>query len=179
MTSGTIVRMHRTTDVIEIPSGRASTLPEGTSVRIMQSRGDSYTVWTDYGQMYRVDGKDADAIGLQPGSNEPAAAADTREFNDQLVWDVLKTVYDPEIPVNIYDLGLIYTINVHPETCHVDVKMTLTAPGCPVAGSLVAEVVAKVRGVEEVSGADVELVWDPPWTREMMSEAARLELGLL
>src|ERR1700745_1705029 len=85
MTSGTIVRLYRTCEVIEIPSGRASTLPEGTSVRIMQSRGDSYTVWTDYGQMYRVDGKDADALGLQPGSGEPVAAVDTREFNEQMV----------------------------------------------------------------------------------------------
>src|SRR5579862_694034 len=100
MTSATLVRLYRTCEVIEIPSGRASTLPEGTSVRIMQSRGDSYTIWTDYGQMYRVDGKDADALGLQPGLNEPAAP-DLRPFNEQMVWDVLKTVYDPEIPVNI------------------------------------------------------------------------------
>jgi metal-sulfur cluster biosynthetic enzyme len=81
--------------------------------------------------------------------------------------------------VNIYDLGLIYTIDIDAATSAVQVKMTLTAPGCPVAGSLVAEVQAKVQSIEEVSGADVELVWDPPWSREMMSEAARLELGLL
>jgi len=111
MTAPTLIRLLRTSDVIEIPSGRASTLPEGTSVRIMQSRGDSYTVWTDYGQMYRVDGKDADALGLQPGTGE-AAPADTREFSDQMVWDVLKTVYDPEIPVNIVDLGLIYSCKI-------------------------------------------------------------------
>src|SRR5437773_2551697 len=114
MTSGTIVRLHRTCEVIEIPSGRASTLPEGTSVRIMQSRGDSYTVWTDYGQMYRVDGKDADAIGLQPATEKAPVPQDTREFNENMVWDLLKTVYDPEIPVNIVDLGLIYSCKITP-----------------------------------------------------------------
>jgi FeS assembly SUF system protein len=98
---------------------------------------------------------------------------------EEKIVTAIRTIYDPEIPVNIYDLGLIYSIDIHPETCAVDVKMTLTAPGCPVAGSLLAEVQAKVQAVEEVSGAEVELVWDPPWSREMMSESARLELGLL
>jgi FeS assembly SUF system protein len=98
---------------------------------------------------------------------------------EEKIVTALRTIYDPEIPVNIYDLGLIYTIDIDAATSAVQVKMTLTAPGCPVAGSLVAEVQAKVQSIEEVSGADVELVWDPPWSREMMSEAARLELGLL
>src|SRR5215470_3625545 len=100
------VKLSRTTEVIEIPSGRVSTLPENMSVRIMQSRGDSYTVWTDYGQMYRVDGKDADALGLQPPDGS-TPESQPREFSEQMVWDVLKSVYDPEIPVNIVDLGLI------------------------------------------------------------------------
>ena len=91
----------------------------------------------------------------------------------------LRNIYDPEIPVNIYDLGLIYSIDVDPETSKVHVKMTLTAPGCPVAGELVAQVEGRVEIIEEVPSVSVELVWDPPWTREMMSEAARLELGLL
>ena len=98
---------------------------------------------------------------------------------EEKIVTAIRTIYDPEIPVNIYDLGLIYSIDIHPETFHVDVKMTLTAPGCPVAGELVAQVQAKVQAIEEVTGADVELVWDPPWSREMMSESARLELGLL
>ena len=182
MTSGTIVRMHRTTDVIEIPSGRASTLPEGTSVRIMQSRGDSYTVWTDYGQMYRVDGKDADAIGLQPGSNEPAAAADTREFNDQLVWDVLKTVYDPEIPVNIVDLGLIYSCKIEPaevesQARKIDIEMSMTAPGCGMGNVLKADVESRLSRLPSVKEVHVEVVFDPPWDMSRMSEAARLQLG--
>src|SRR5579864_6460198 len=133
MSSGTHANLNRTCEVIEIPSGTVSTLAEGTPVRIMQSRGDSYTVWTDYGQMYRVDGKDADAIGLQPGSSEPAVAEDTRPFNEQMVWDVLKTVYDPEIPVNIVDLGLIYSCKIAPaedQGKKIDIQMSMTAPGC-------------------------------------------------
>src|SRR6185312_17283501 len=99
--SSSLTNLSRTVEVIEIPSGVVSTLAEGTSVRIMQSRGDSYTVWTDYGQMYRIDGKDADAIGQRAPSEKDAAPEDTREFNEQMVWEILKTVYDPEIPVNI------------------------------------------------------------------------------
>jgi FeS assembly SUF system protein len=93
--------------------------------------------------------------------------------------DAIRLVYDPEIPVNIYDLGLIYGINVNVDKGEVYVKMTLTAPGCPVAGELVAQVQRRVEAIEEVKEAVVELVWDPPWSREMMSEAAQLELGLM
>jgi probable FeS assembly SUF system protein SufT len=166
--------------VIEIPSGRASTLPEGTSVRIMQSRGDSYTVWTDYGQMYRVDGKDADALGLQPGS-EDTPAADTREFNDQLVWDVLKTVYDPEIPVNIVDLGLIYSCKIAPtedsDARKIDIEMSMTAPGCGMGNVLKADVESRLSRLPSVKEVHVEVVFDPPWDMSRMSEAARLQLG--
>lgn len=182
MTTPTLIRLHRTCEVIEIPSGRASTLPEGTSVRIMQSRGDSYTVWTDYGQMYRVDGKDADAIGLQPGLNEPTAAADTREFNDQMVWDILKTVYDPEIPVNIVDLGLIYSCRIAPmeensETKKIDIQMSMTAPGCGMGNVLKADVENRLSRLPSVQDVHVEVVFDPPWDMSRMSEAARLQLG--
>ena len=182
MTSGTIVRLHRTTDVIEIPSGRASTLPEGTSVRIMQSRGDSYTVWTDYGQMYRVDGKDADALGLQPGAGD-TPPADTREFNDQLVWDVLKTVYDPEIPVNIVDLGLIYSCKIalteeDSAARKIDIEMSMTAPGCGMGNVLKADVENRLSRLPSIKDVHVEVVFDPPWDMSRMSEAARLQLGL-
>ena len=95
------------------------------------------------------------------------------------VIEAIRQVYDPEIPVNIYDLGLIYDIDVHPDTGAVKVKMTLTAPGCPVAGSLVAAVETSVENIDEVPSATVELTFDPPWDRSMMSEAAQLELGLL
>lgn len=182
MSGPNLVRLQRSCEVIEIPSGRVSTLPEGTSVRIMQSRGDSYTVWTDYGQMYRVDGKDADALGLQGGSNEPAAA-DTREFNEQMVWDVLKTVYDPEIPVNIVDLGLIYSCKIapadetEPEAKRIDIQMSMTAPGCGMGNVLKADVEGRLTRLPSVKDVHVEVVFDPPWDMSRMSEAARLQLG--
>ena len=182
MTGTTLVRLHRTCEVIEIPSGRVSTLPEGTSVRIMQSRGDSYTVWTDYGQMYRLDGKDADALGLQPGSGEPAAV-DARDFSDQMVWDVLKTVYDPEIPVNIVDLGLIYSCKIapasetEPQAKRIDIQMSMTAPGCGMGNVLKADVEGRLARLPSVKDVHVEVVFDPPWDMSRMSEAARLQLG--
>jgi probable FeS assembly SUF system protein SufT len=183
MVSSSLVKLHRTCEVIEIPSGRGSTLPEGTSVRIMQSRGDSYTVWTDYGQMYRVDGKDADALGLQPGSSEPVAEIDTREFNEQMVWDILKTVYDPEIPVNIVDLGLIYSCKIAPaseseqDTKRIDIQMSMTAPGCGMGNVLKADVEGRLARLPSVKDVHVEVVFDPPWDMSRMSEAARLQLG--
>lgn len=183
MVSSSLVKMHRACDVIEIPSGRISMLPEGTSVRIMQSRGDSYTVWTDYGQMYRIDGKDADALGLQAESSPSAPATDTREFNDQMVWDVLKSVYDPEIPVNIVDLGLIYSCKIapsesEPDAKRIDIEMSMTAPGCGMGGVLKADVENRLSGLPKVKDVHVEVVLDPPWDMSRMSEAAKLQLGL-
>ncbi|HTJ88063.1 MAG TPA: iron-sulfur cluster assembly protein, partial [Terriglobales bacterium] len=154
------VKLTRTTEVIEIPSGRVSTLPENMSVRIMQSRGDSYTVWTDYGQMYRIEGKDADSLGMQP-SDSGGSAPELVEFNEQMVWDILKSVYDPEIPVNIVDLGLIYSCKIEPAAStaavsansagepvqgadadgkRIDIQMSMTAPGCGMGNVLKADV---------------------------------------
>jgi probable FeS assembly SUF system protein SufT len=186
------VKLARTTEVIEIPSGRLSTLPEGMSVRIMQSRGDSYTVWTDYGQMYRIDGKDADALGMQ--AHDGASAHAEGEFNEQLVWDVLKSVYDPEIPVNIVDLGLIYECKItalseadtngNAQAADVkfvpkkiDIKMSMTAPGCGMGGVLKADVESRLSRLPSVKEVQVEVVLDPPWDMSRMSEAARLQLG--
>lgn len=169
----------RTVEVIEIPSGVVSALAEGTPVRIMQSRGDSYTVWTDYGQMYRIDGKDADAIGLQANSSSPETH-DAREFNDQMIWDVLKTVYDPEIPVNIVDLGLIYSCKVAPldqDSRKIDIQMSMTAPGCGMGNVLKADVEGRLSRLPSVKEVHVEVVFDPPWDMSRMSEAARLQLG--
>jgi probable FeS assembly SUF system protein SufT len=170
----------RTCEVVEIPSGAVSTLPEGTPVRIMQSRGDSYTVWTDYGQMYRIDGKDADALGLQPASESAPAAPDTGEFSDQMVWDILKTVYDPEIPVNIVDLGLIYSCKVTPldqDSRKIEIQMSMTAPGCGMGNVLKADVEGRISRLPSVKEVHVEVVFDPPWDMSRMSEAARLQLG--
>ncbi|HZQ19965.1 MAG TPA: putative Fe-S cluster assembly protein SufT [Terriglobales bacterium] len=169
--------LSRTVEVIEIPSGYVSTLAEGTPVRIMQSRGDSYTVWTDYGQMFRIDGKDADALGLQASET---TSQDVGEFSDQMVWDVLKTVYDPEIPVNIVDLGLIYSCKVTPVeqgSRKVEVQMSMTAPGCGMGNVLKADVEGKLSRLPSVKEVHVEVVFDPPWDMSRMSEAARLQLG--
>ncbi len=127
----------------------------------------------------------------QPGGQAPttASAASTDQSNDPAlslsrklmegkIIEILRTIYDPEIPVNIYDLGLIYDISVSDDNA-VEIRMTLTAPGCPVAGDIVAEVHAKLQAMEEVKSAEVDLVWDPPWSRDMMSEAAQLDLGLM
>jgi probable FeS assembly SUF system protein SufT len=180
MTSNIHTVLNRNCDVIEIPSGRASTLPQGMSLRIMQSRGDSYTVWTDYGQMYRIEGKDADALGLEAGSGAAEATEEAREFNEQMIWDILKTVYDPEIPVNIVDLGLIYSCkisDVQPEGKRVDINMSMTAPGCGMGGVLKADIEARLARLPLVKEVDVEVVFDPPWDMSRMSEAARLQLG--
>jgi probable FeS assembly SUF system protein SufT len=180
MASGNLVTLNRTCEVIEIPSGTISTLPEGTSVRIMQSRGDSYTVWTDYGQMFRVESKDADALGLQASPVKPAAVSEDREFNDQMVWDVLKSVYDPEIPVNIVDLGLIYSCKITPleqDSRKIDIQMSMTAPGCGMGNVLKADVEGRLTHLPSVKEVHVEVVFDPPWDMSRMSEAARLQLG--
>lgn len=177
------VKLSRTTEVIEIPSGRASTLPEAMSVRIMQSRGDSYTVWTDYGQMYRIDGKDADALGMQP-HDASSAPEQPRDFSEQMVWDILKSVYDPEIPVNIVDLGLVYSCKISPiaadesaDTKRIDIEMSMTAPGCGMGGVLKADVENKLSRLPSVKQVHVEVVLDPPWDQSRMSEAAKLQLG--
>ena len=180
MSSSTHANLSRTCEVIEIPSGTVSTLTEGTPVRIMQSRGDSYTVWTDYGQMYRIDGKDADAIGQQPASEKAPVPQDTREFNEQMVWDILKTVYDPEIPVNIVDLGLIYSCritSVEDEGKKIDIQMSMTAPGCGMGNVLKGDVESRISKLPSVKAVNVEVVFDPPWDMSRMSEAARLQLG--
>lgn len=177
--SSSHVNLSRTVEVIEIPSGMVSTLPENTAVRIMQSRGDSYTVWTDYGQMYRIDGKDADALGLE-ASDAAETHKDTREFTDEMVWDVLKTVYDPEIPVNIVDLGLIYSCKIsqaEPGSRKIDIQMSMTAPGCGMGNVLKADVENKLSHLPSVKEVHVEVVFDPPWDMSRMSEAARLQLG--
>jgi probable FeS assembly SUF system protein SufT len=179
---GEIIHLSRATEVTEIPSGIRGQLPPGTSVRVTQSFGGSYTVMSDYGLLYRVDAKDADALGLTPEAPpETTAAHDSEPLRDELVWDVLKTVYDPEIPVNIVDLGLIYDCKIvdAPEAGKkIDVKMTMTAPGCGMAGVLKADVENKLARLPDVKQVQVDVVFDPPWNPSRMSEAAKLQLGL-
>jgi len=167
----------RDADATQIPSGIPHRLSAGTRVRLMQALGGSYTVMTDIGYMVRVDAKDADALGLTPS----ASAADApQEFSEKLVWDKLRTVYDPEIPVNVVDLWLIYTWQVAPvaEGNRIDIRMTMTAPGCGMADVLKADIQRKLSDLPSVKELNVEVVFDPPWHPGKMSEAARLQLGL-
>lgn len=173
------IELKRESEAIEIPSGVRQTLPAGTRVRISQFTGNSYTVVSDAGGMCRIDSKDADALGLTPPVAEEAKAS-AGGFHEQLVWDQLKTVYDPEIPVNIADLGLIYSCEI---TGHqdggkkIDIKMSMTAPGCGMGDVLKTDVEKKLSGLPEVKEVRVEVVFDPPWNPGRMSEAAKLQLG--
>ena len=173
------VALSRNCAVIGIPAGIAANIPAGTSVRVMQHLGTGYTVITEYGQMFRIDNKDADAIGL-PIPEAAEAPHATTTFSETLVWDQLKTVFDPEIPVNIVDLGLIYSCLITPLDeggKKIDVKMSMTAPGCGMGDVLKRDVETKVANIPEVKEVIVEVVFDPPWSPSRMSEAAKLQLG--
>jgi len=164
----------------EIPSGTPITLRAGDPVVITQSLGGSYTVMTPVGFLARIDGKDADAIG-EPVVAEDAAA-DEGKTTEQRAWDQLKTCYDPEIPVNIVDLGLVYSCVLSPLPDggeKIDVKFTLTAPGCGMGDVLREDIKSKLLTVPGIKEADVQVVFDPPWSLQMMSDVARLQLGMM
>ncbi len=164
-----------------IPAGTKVELPEGAEATITQALGGSYTVQVQ-GHLFRIEGKDADAIGREADA-APELAADASEAEvEAAVWTQLKTCYDPEIPINIVDLGLIYECRLEPKEDKgwiARVRMTLTAPGCGMGEVLVADVRDKAQRVPGVNEADVELVFDPPWTRDMMSEEAQLQAGFM
>jgi probable FeS assembly SUF system protein SufT len=172
-----LIELKRACDAIEIPSGIHRVLPQLSRVRISQFLGSGYTVVSDMGCMFRIDAKDADALGLTPPE---AVEKPVAEFSEQMVWDQLKTVYDPEIPVNIVDLGLIYSCEITPHEQggkKIEVKMSMTAPGCGMGDVLKADVEGKLSRLPEVKGVDVQIVFDPPWNPGLMSEAAKLQLG--
>jgi probable FeS assembly SUF system protein SufT len=176
------VTLARDVEAAVIPVGTRVTLQKGEQACITQSLGGSYTVVVN-GNMFRIEGKDADALGME-ATQKPAGtgAPVTQAELEKQVWDQLKTCYDPEIPVNIVDLGLIYDCHISPldgKGFRVDVKMTLTAPGCGMGPMLAQDVQNKVLGLDGVDDVAVELVWDPPWNQAMMTEAARLQLGLM
>ena len=179
-----MVKLARPVEAIEIPYGTKVMLPAGTDVRITQSLGGSYTVMTDDGYMARIADKDADALGKEPTRTaEQKTAAEgplTREGLERRVWGELETVFDPEIPVNVVDLGLVYECVVAPlgDGFRVDVKMTLTAPGCGMGDILKEEAENKIRALPGVKEATVEMVVDPPWDPSRMSDAARLQLNM-
>ncbi len=164
----------------EIPSGTPITLKAGDPVIITQSLGGSFTVMTPVGFLARVDGRDADAIGEQPVVVDEAAQAG--KTTEELAWDQLRTCFDPEIPVNIVDLGLVYSCNLSPMPeggNRIDVKFTLTAPGCGMGDVLREDIKGKLLSVPDIQDADVQVVFDPPWSLQMMSDAAKLQLGMM
>ncbi|HZU33590.1 MAG TPA: putative Fe-S cluster assembly protein SufT [Candidatus Angelobacter sp.] len=177
MTSNEQIVLTRDTDATQIPSGIPHRLTAGTTVRLMQALGGSYTVMTDVGYMVRIDAKDADALGK---TSSAAETEEPKEFSEKLVWDVLRTVYDPEIPVNVVDLGLIYACQITPVEGgnKIDIKMTMTAPGCGMADVLKADIQRQLSALPTVKELNVEVVFEPPWNPAKMSEGARLQLGL-
>jgi probable FeS assembly SUF system protein SufT len=184
MNNGTSIQLARDCDAVQIPAGTSVTLKTGTPVDIMQSLGGTYTVHIN-GGLFRIDGKDADALGRQkedPGS-EPGSPTEkvTAEALEQAVWGTLKSCYDPEIPVNIVDLGLVYDMhvgNLANGNYQVGVKMTLTAPGCGMGTVIAGDAQQKLLFLPGVEQADVEIVWDPPWHQSMISAEGRRKLGL-
>lgn len=159
-----------------VPVGDPVTIPANSFVTITQSLGGNYTV-VHQGNMLRVDGTDADALGLEKyelNFDDPGGS-DIREAQ---VWQALETVYDPEIPVNLRSLGLIYSVEIDNDSKQVSIEMTLTAPGCGMGPVLVGDVKYRVQQVPNVKAVEVELVFDPPWNRDMMSEEAQLETGM-
>ena len=172
--------LKRDCDAVLIPAGTKIVLHAGEPVSIAQALGGSYTIYI-HGNLARVDAKNADALGLAPGAPASVSAV-AGPLTEEVVLDVLRTCYDPEIPVNIVDLGLVYDLQIVPLAeggQRIEVKMTLTAPGCGMGPVLQADVENKLRELPGVKEAVVYLVWDPPWNRDMLSDAAKLELGLM
>ncbi len=183
MAENETVSLSRDCKVSIIPSGDTMILAAGNQVRITQSLGGSYTVMTGTGHLVRIDNNDADAIGKEV-TPPPASSADgaVESSIERMVWDQLKTCYDPEIPVNIVDLGLVYHCEVTqlPEGGNrVDVRFTLTAPGCGMGDVLKRDIEGKIAHLPDVTQSNIEVVLNPPWNQGLMSPAAQLQLGLM
>lgn len=171
----------RKVSAIIIPAGDTVELPEGTTGFITQALGGSFTVYVE-GNLFRVAGADADALGKEPVPPPEVPENATDKDIESVIWQQLRTCYDPEIPVNIVDLGLIYRCDVKPRPDgqrSVEVEMTLTAPGCGMGDVLVQDAQEKIAVIPTVADVGVELVFDPPWNQSMMSDEARLQTGLM
>ncbi|MDZ7683955.1 MAG: putative Fe-S cluster assembly protein SufT [Gammaproteobacteria bacterium] len=172
----TMVVTQRDTPGRLVPVGDHVTIPKDSFVTITQSEGGNYTV-VHQGNMIRVDGADADALGFEKLELEFDDPGDGK-ISETQVWEALETVFDPEIPVSLPSLGLIYKLDIDDDNHAVNIDMTLTAPGCGMGPVLVGDVESRVKQVPNVEHVDVELVFDPPWSRDMMSEEAQLETGM-
>lgn len=183
MATGKMITTTRDIDAILIPLGTPVIIPEGAQVAITQELGGSYTVSVN-GNLARVEGKDGDALGFgdaEKDAVEEAPKTADGPVEESAIWDAMKKVYDPEIPVDIVNLGLVYDVHVVDTDeggNHVDITMTLTAPGCGMGPVIVDDVRAKTLAVDNVTDVHVDLVFEPPWDRNMMSDEAKLELGM-
>ena len=185
MQENTEFTLSRDCEVIQIPSGNKITIPAGTPGVITQTLGGSYTIAT-YQGLARVSEKDLDALGLEKPQQTDGAVKPSGSSNgtvdEKAVWDQLRQCFDPEIPVNIVDLGLVYDCRLvqKPEGgTKVEVKMTLTAPGCGMGPAIAHDAQSKILSIDGVDEAQVDLVWDPPWNQNMISEAGRMKLGMI
>lgn len=173
----------RDTPARMVPDGIEMVLPAGTEVRVTQALGGSFTVASRRGNLFRIAAEDADALGEEAVAAAAEAQREAAVEGDleERVWAQMRTVFDPEIPVNVVDLGLVYSCAVEPgdDGARVAVKMTLTAPGCGMGPVIADDVKEKIEALPGIAGAEVEIVFDPPWNRNMISDAAKLELGLL
>jgi probable FeS assembly SUF system protein SufT len=175
------VTFGRDCPAVLIPAGEQVVIPEGSSGFITQALGGSFTVYIE-GNLFRIAGQDADAVGKEPIRPPELPPDATEEQIESVIWQQMRTCYDPEIPINIVDLGLIYECRLEPAQDGkwiAKIAMTLTAPGCGMGDILTEDVREKIEIVPKIERADVELVFDPPWNQTMMSEEARLEAGLL
>lgn len=182
VTKETII-LNRDVNVVMIPDGNHSTLSKGEEITLHQALGNNYTVITEHGHMVRIANVDADALGKEQHLLQTLVSATDATAVEHNCWEVMKTVYDPEIPVNIVDLGLIYHCSVHPAANEeklndVHIMMTLTAPGCGMGPVLQGDIEKSIKALKGVAAVNIELVLDPPWSREMMSEGAQVQLGL-
>jgi probable FeS assembly SUF system protein SufT len=174
----------RDIEAIQIPMGTKITIPAGTPGVITQSLGGSYTIATNFG-LSRIAETDGDALGIENTGSKQAASANgskNGEVSEEDVWNQLRQCYDPEIPVNIVDLGLVYDCKLIKKDdggTRVDVKMTLTAPGCGMGPAIAHDAQSKILTIDGVDEAEVQLVWDPPWDQNMISEAGRMKLGMI
>jgi len=175
------IYLKRATPAVRIPSGESITLDEGQEVYITQSLGGSFTVMTTMG-MARIQETDADALGLEgkaPQDTKPDEKQLTGEELKKEVWERLKTVFDPEIPVNIVDLGLVYSMEIKDGEKRVEVDMTLTAPGCGMGPTIQADAKSKVEAIPGIQEAEVRLVWEPAWNQDMITEHGKMKLGMI
>ena len=177
------IEIQRDCEAVQIPQGNTVIIPSGTVAFLTQSLGGSYTLQVpSLGGLFRVAGKDAEALGIErPASADVDTAASNDPVDNDAIWEQLRNVYDPEIPVNIVDLGLVYNMELKPLVAgrtRVEVRMTLTAPGCGMGHAISMDAKNRIESLPGVAEADVELVWDPPWNPQMISPEGRAKLGM-